>query len=277
MNGFVNEIILGNCENVLKECPNNSIQLVFTSPPYADISGKYLDGYSGPPPKKYNQWLIPKVREFYRVLKDDGSFILNIDSKVEDGFESTYVYELVTGIVKETGFKLFDSLFWDKGKFLPIRNRFGNRAEFLFFFVKQRDFKFNIDAFRNEYSPISIARMKNPIKKRFARTEENQKLDNYKPWSPNPKGALPGNIIECGSESQRVCDNHIACFPIKLTEKFILGCTAPGDIVLDPFCGVGSTLCGAKKHGRNYLGIDIFENYCNFSRERLKKIETVVS
>lgn len=272
MQSFINQIICGDCGEILKHCPDQWCQLIFTSPPYADVSGKYKDGYKGFPPGKYNDWIIPKIKEFYRVLNHRGSFILNIDSKVEgDGFESIYVYDLVCRIVKETGFRLFDSLIWDKGKFLPLRNRFGNRAEFLFFFVKQRDFKFNVDEFRNEYSPISIARMKNPIKRRFARTEQNQELSNYKPWSPNPKGALPSNIIECGSESQRICNNHVACFPVKLTEKFILGLTDENDVVMDPFCGTGSTLIGAKRNGRKYLGIDIFEDYVNFSIERLKK------
>lgn len=269
---FVNQILVGDCEMVLKDCPEKFFQLIITSPPYADIPNKYKDGYKGPPTDKYNDWFLPKVKEFYRTLKDDGSFILNIDNKVNEyGFESIYVYDLICRI-SQTGFQLFDTLFWDKGKFLPLKNRFGNRAEFLFFFAKQRDFKFKIDAFRNPYSPISIQRMKKPIKRRFARTEENQQLSNYKPWSPNPKGALPGNIIECGSESRRICDNHVACFPVKLTERFILGLTDENDIIMDPFCGTGSALVGAKKNKRNYLGIDISQDYCNFSIERLKDV-----
>ena len=273
MGKFINKVIRGDCKDVLKECPDGLINMIFTSPPYADTSGKYKDDYKGVAPELYCDWMIPKVKEFYRVLDNRGSFILNIDSKVDkDGFESIYVFDLVCRIVRETGFKLFDSLTWDKGKFLPLRNRFGNRAEFLLFFIKQRDFKFNIDMFRNPYSPVSVSRMKNPIKKRFARTEENQKLTNYKPWSPNLKGALPSNIIQCGSESQRICDNHVACFPVKLTEKFILGCTDKNDICMDPFCGTGSLLVGAKKHGRNYLGIDLSSDYVNFSIERLNNI-----
>jgi DNA modification methylase len=266
-------VIEGDCELILKEFPDKFCQLIFTSPVYANIANKYNNGYKGPPPDKYSDWMIPKIHEFFRCLKDDGSFVLNIDSKVENGFESIYVYELVCRIVKETGFKLFDTLIWHKGKFLPIRNRFGNQAEFLFLFVKQRNFKFNIDAFRNEYSPISIQRMKRPIKTRYARTQENQELtDNYKPWSPNPKGALPGNIISCGSESQRVCDSHVACFPVKLPEKFILGLTDENDICLDPFCGTGSALVAAKKNNRSFVGIDISEEYVNFSLDRLSKV-----
>ncbi len=271
INQITNKIFNGDCEKILKDFPEKCVNMIFFSPPYADIANKYKDGYKGVAPEDYSNWMIPKIHEMYRVLDNRGSMIINIDSKVgKDGFESIYVFDLICRIVRETGFKLFDSLTWDKGKFLPLRNRFGNRAEFLFFFIKQRDFKFHIDAFRNEYSKISIARMKNSIKRRFARTEENQMLtDNYKSWKPNPKGALPGNIIQCGSESQRICDNHVACFPIKLTERFILGLTNKDDICMDPFCGTGSLLVGAKKNGRNYIGIDLIKDYCEFSKNRL--------
>ena len=275
LNKIINQVICGDCEDILKQCPESFIQHIFTSPVYADTENKYNNGYKGPSPDKYTDWILPKIKQFARVLKNDGSFILNIDNKVEkNGFESIYVYDLVCRIVRETDFRLFDSLIWHKGKFLPLKNRFGNQSEFLFFFVKQRDFKFNIDAFRKEYNPISIARMRRPIKRRFARNQDNQNLtDNYKPWRPNVKGALPGNVIVCGSESQRICDTHVACFPVKLCDKFILGCSSESDIIMDPFCGTGSCLVSAKKNGRNFIGIDISEEYVNFSINRLNSTD----
>ena len=160
----INNVMCGDCELILKDFPEKICQLIFTSPVYADISNKYTDGYKGPSPDKYCDWMIPKIKEFARILKNDGSFVLNIDSKVEKGFESIYVYELVTRIVKETEFKLWDTLFWSKLKGLPLQNRFWNKVEFLFVFAKEKGFKFNINKFRTEYSPVSINRMKSPIK-----------------------------------------------------------------------------------------------------------------
>lgn len=269
---YINQVITGDCENVLKDCPDQFCQLIVTSPVYADISNKYKDGYKGVAPELYCDWILPKIIQFERILKNDGVFVLNIDSKVQNGWESVYVYELITRIVKETGFKLWDTLFWSKLKGLPLQNRFWNKVEFLFVFAKQKGFKFYIDEFRTEYSPVSLKRMDRPIKKRFARTKENQTENLYRDWKPHPKGSLPANLIEISSESKRICDDHVACFPISLPERFILGMTDKNDIVVDPFCGTGSTLVAAKKNGRNYLGIDISEDYVKFSKERLNNV-----
>lgn len=269
MDKFINSVLSGDCGEILKECPDQFFNMVFTSPPYADIDNKYKDGYKGVPPEQYSDWMIPKIKEFYRVLHNRGSVILNIDSKTEGGFESVYVYELICRIVKETGFKLWDTLFWNKMKGLPLKNRFWNKTEFIFVFVKNKGFTLNIDEMRNPYSEVSINRMKKPIKKRFARTEENQALNNYKPWSPHPKGALPSNLISISSESQRICDGHIAVFPTALPDYFIKGFTNAGDTVLDPFAGSGSTLVAAKQNNRKFCGIDISKDYVNFSIGRL--------
>ena len=262
-----NQILHGDCEKILKGFSDKFCQLIVTSPVYADIENKYQNGYKGPTPEEYGNWMIPKVKEFSRIIKDSGAFVLNIDSRVKNGFESIYVYDLVCRIVRETDFKLWDTLFWSKLKGLPLQNRFWNK------FVKQKNFKFNIDPFRTEYAKSSIYRMKSPIKKRFARTKENQEKCEFKEWQPNELGALPSNLLEISSENQRISDSHVACFPISLPEKFILGMTDQNDIVVDPFCGTGSTLLAAYKNNRKFIGIDIDSDYVKFSSERIGKYE----
>jgi DNA modification methylase len=266
---FTNQIITGDCETILKECSDQTFKLIFTSPPYADTANKYKDGYKGVAPEDYCNWFIPKIKEFYRVLDNKGSFILNIDDKVIDGFRHPYVYELVHRITTETGFKLFERLQWNKGKSLCHPKRFRSSVEYLFWFAKEKEFTFHIDEFRVPYNEISIKRMKKPLKKRFARTEENQDAAEYKDWAPNPKGALPSTIINIGSESQRVADNHVAVFPLKLAEQFIKGATNEGDLVLDPFNGTGTTCLAAKKLRRNYCGVDRDSEYCKFAIQRI--------
>jgi site-specific DNA-methyltransferase (cytosine-N4-specific) len=266
-----NQIICGDCEQICKKIPDGAINSIITSPPYAAISGKYLNGFVAPSPENYADWFLPKVKEFYRILNNKGSFILNIDDKVEDGFRSIYVYDLVCRITRETGFKLFEHLYWNKGKFLPNKKRFGNSVEYIFWFAKEKDFIFNLDEMRVPYNEASIKRMKKPIKKRFARTEENQNINEYKDWSPNPKGAIPPMIINIGSESKRISDNHVAVYPEKFAEYFIKGSSNIGNLVFDPFCGAGTTCVAAKKLGRSYFGIDICDEYVNFSKERVEK------
>ena len=126
-----------------------------------------------------------------------------------------------------------------------------------------------MDAMRKQYNPISIQRMKNPIKKRFNRTKENQDASDYKAWSPNPNGALPSVLVQIGSESKRISDNHTAVFPEKLCNYFIKGATKEGDLVCDIFSGSGSACVAAKRLKRNYLGFDISELYNTEAEQRL--------
>ena len=109
--------------------------------------------------------------------------------------------------------------------------------------------------------------MKNPLKKRFARTEND--LDEYKDWSPNPLGALPTTLINISSQSKRISDTHVAVFPMELVEYFIKGSTDEGDLVLDPFMGTGTTGVSCKKLNRNYLGFELETQYIEESKKRI--------
>jgi len=258
---LTNKCIVGDCEQILWEVPDKSVNLILTSPPYAGIEEKYRAGFAAPPPELYCDWFIPKVKEFHRVLADNGSFILNIDDKVIDGFRHPYVYELVVRIVKETGFQLFERINWNKGKCLCHPKRFRNPVEHVFWFAKGKNFTFHLDEMRLPYSAVSLKRMKKPLKKRFARTEENQDTTEYKNWGPNAKGALPSTLLNISSVTRRRSNKHFAMFPEKFAEYFIKGASNPGDLVLDPFAGAFTTCIAAKRLGRNYCGVDIFKEY----------------
>ena len=206
----INDIYLGDSLELLKQLPDDSIDLVITSPPYSTLK-VYVDN-PGVSADKYVDWFLPYCKEIQRVIKPTGSFILNINDKVEGGFRHPYVFDLISEIHKRTELKMFERLFWNKMKGLPNRSRFGDRVEYLFWFAKEKGFKFKIDEMRTPYSEKSIQRMKNPLKKRFARTEND--LDEYKDWSPNPLGALPTTLINISSQSKRISDTHVAVFPM---------------------------------------------------------------
>ena len=159
----LNEIYCMDCLEGMKLLPEHMVDLCITSPPYADIK-KYTD-FDGIPADQYCDWFLPKIKEIERILKPTGSFILNINDKVEEGFRHPYVYELIYRITKETGLKLFERLFWNKMKFIPNPYRFGDKVEYLFWFAKEKGFKFKLDEMRVEYSETSINRMKNKLKK----------------------------------------------------------------------------------------------------------------
>ena len=261
----INQIYRGDSLDLLKQLPDNSVDLVITSPPYADLK-VYIDN-PGILADNYVEWFLPICNEICRVIKPTGSFILNINDKVEGGFRHPYVFDLISEIHKRTELKMFERLFWNKMKGLPNRSRFGDRVEYLFWFAKEKGFKFNIDEMRTEYSEKSIQRMKKPLKKRFARTENDS--DEYKDWAPNPLGALPTTLVNISSESKKIADNHVAVFPVDLIEYFIKGATDKGDLVLDIFMGTGTTAVAAKKLGRNWMGFELQQDYIDVANIRV--------
>ena len=145
----------------------------------------------------------------------------------------------------------------------------GNNIKFSKEKQQEKGFKFNIDEMRTEYSEKSIQRMKKPLKKRYARTEND--TDEYKDWAPNPKGALPTTLVNISSESKRIADTHVAVYPIELVKYFIKGSTDKGDVVLDPFMGTGTTGVAAKQLGRNYIGFDLQQDYINVANKRIEE------
>jgi site-specific DNA-methyltransferase (adenine-specific) len=262
----LNKIHLGDSFELLRELPDNSIDLVLTSPPYSTLK-VYIDN-PGILPDDYVNWFIPYCKEIERVIKPSGSFILNINDKVQDGFRHPYVFDLISKLHKETGLKLFERLFWNKMKGLANKNRFGDRVEYIFWFAKQKGFYFDINSMRTPYSEKSIQRMKKPLKKRFARTKENQ-ISEYKDWAPHPDGALPTTLVNISSESKRVADNHVAVYPLELVKYFIKGSTKESDLILDPFMGTGTTALAAKQLNRNFIGFELQKDYIDVANRRL--------
>lgn len=261
----INQIHKGDSLELLKQLPDNSVDLVITSPPYSTL--KVYINNPGILADDYVDWFLPYCNEICRVIKPTGSFILNINDKVEGGFRHPYVFDLISEIHKKTELKMFERLFWNKMKGLPNRSRFGDRVEYLFWFAKEKGFKFNIDEMRTEYSEKSIQRMKKPLKKRFARTENDS--DEYKDWAPNPKGALPTTLINISSQSKKIADNHVAVYPVELVDYFVKGSTEEGDLVLDPFMGTGTTAVSCEKLGRNWIGFEKESEYIEVANERI--------
>lgn len=102
---IVGTFIAGDCEQEMKKIPTGSIDLIVTSPPYADKRNYgFEDGTIAP--DDYIAWFIPKAKQMFRILKPNGSFILNISDKVVDGFQHLYVFELVLKLCKSVGFHL---------------------------------------------------------------------------------------------------------------------------------------------------------------------------
>jgi DNA modification methylase len=208
-------------------------------------------------------------------LKPTGSFILNINDKANNGERSTYVFELVYRIVKETGLKLFDRYIWFKKSALPMTGdkRLNDRIEYIFHFVKDtKKFKTYTNRVREPYEEVSLKRFKskvhgNDIIDKNGMTELSQRGSS----KPHPLGKKPITVFRFDTGSALRGLQHPAPFHPQLPEFFIKWLTDEGDIILDPFMGGGTTAIAALKLNRNYLGFDINSEYKKMTRERIKK------
>jgi DNA modification methylase len=263
----LDSIILGDCEEVLEDFPDNSIDLIVTSPPYADQRAKT---YGGIKPDEYADWFLPKAAQFKRVLKPTGTFILNIKERVVDGERHTYVLELILKM-REQGWLWTEEYMWHKKNSYPGKwpNRFRDSWERLLQFNKCKQFKMYQDAVMvpvGDWAKTRLANLSETDKRRDESRSNSGFGKNVSNWVGRDL-VYPTNVLHMATE----CYNrsHSATFPVELPAWFIRLFTDTGDVVLDPFAGSGTTLVAAKEHGRHYIGIDISEEYYHLVRERV--------
>lgn len=270
----LNKTHLGDCMILVKKLPDNSIDLVVTSPPYADTVsyGKDVETFN---PGTYVDWFLPLFNEAKRFLKDSGSFILNINDRATNGERSIYVYELVTRIVKETGLKLFDRYIWFKKSALPMpgEKRLNDRIEYIFHFIKDsKKFKTNTDEVRVPYKEISLKRFRNKVHGNdIVKSDGTTELSQRGSSKANPKGAKPITVFRFNTGSALRGIKHPAPFHPDLPEWFIKWLTDEKDVVLDPFMGGGTVAEVSRKLKRNYVGFEINPLYIKMIEERLNK------
>ncbi len=265
---FSDHIVQGDCEDVLQALPDASVDLIVTSPPYAD---QRTSTYGGIKPEKYVAWFMPKADQFFRVLKPSGSFILNIKERVVNGERSTYVLELILEM-KKHGWLWTEEYMWHKKNSHPGKwpNRFRDNWERLLHFTKQKNFNMYQDEVMVPVGDWAKTRLKNL-------SETDMRRDNSKVGSGFGKNisnwvgrdmVYPSNVLYMATECYN--QQHSATFPEELPEWFIKLFTQPGDLVLDPFNGSGTTCVAANSLGRKYLGIDLSEEYCQIAINRLQ-------
>lgn len=270
----LNKTYLGDCIELVKKLPNNSIDLIVTSPPYADTVsyGKKVEVFN---PEKYVIWFLELCREVQRFLKPTGSFILNINDRATNGERSTYVFELVYRIVKETGLKLFDRYIWFKKSALPVtgEKRLNDRIEYIFHFVKDtKKFKTYTDRIREPYAEVSLKRFKNKVHGNDIILPDGRTVLSQRGSSkPHPLGKKPITVFRFDTGSALRGLEHPAPFHPQLPEFFIKWLTDEGDVILDPFMGGGTTAVSSIKLNRKFIGFDINPEYIKMTEERLKQ------
>lgn len=287
----LNKIYLGDSSVLLTDTslfPDNSVSLIVTSPPYAE---KRKNSYGGVHTSKYVEWFLPIAGELHRILKDDGSFILNIKEHPKNGERGTYVLELVLELKKQ-GWHWIEEYCWYKKNSFPGKwpNRFRDSWERCFHFTKRKKFKMYQDAVKVPIGDWASKRFKSMSENDFVRhiSKNNDHLGrNVSNWL-NKKKVFPHNVLVFEEEhrlySSNIVEtavdnsnkNHSAIFPIELPSWFIKVFTKDGDVVLDPFMGSGSTAVAAILHNRNYLGVELMPGYVEEANLSISEIEAEV-
>lgn len=265
------DLYLGDSAEQLRKLPDNSVDLIVTSPPYAD---QRKNTYGGIHPDKYVEWFLPISRELLRVLKPTGTFILNIKEKVVEGERSVYVMELILEMRKQ-GWLWTEEFIWHKKNCYPGKwsNRFRDAWERLLQFNKERKFHMYQEEVMVPMGDWAKSRLKNLSD--TDKIRDNSKVGsgfgkNISNWLTRDK-AYPTNVLHLATECSN--KNHSAAFPEELPEWFIKLFTKENDTVLDPFMGSGTTLIVANRMLRNSIGIEIVPEYYDMVKEQLKPVE----
>ena len=258
-NGFspVADLVLfeGDCLTLLADLPDKLVKLVVTSPPY-DLGKSYearldLDDYVAQQRRVIEQCV--------RVLHDQGSLCWQVGNYVENG-KIVPLDILLHPIFSSLGLHLRNRIVWQFGHGLHASKRFSGRYEVILWFTKGENYTFNLDAVR--------VPQKYPSKKHFKGPKRGQ-------LSGNPLGKNPSDIWQIPNVKANHVEKtaHPCQFPVELIERLVLSMTDPGDWVLDPFLGVGTTAIAALIHGRKAIGAEVMPQYVDIARERVQLAE----
>ncbi len=268
------KLFKGDSKIELEKIDANSVDLIFTSPPYADQRKKT---YGGIHPDKYVEWFIPISKQLLRVLKPTGTFVLNIKEKVANGERSTYVMELILAMKKQ-GWLWTEEFIWHKKNSYPGKwpNRFRDSWERLLQFNKEKKFHMYQEEVMVPMGDWKKTRLKNL-------SETDRKRDESKVGSGfgknisnwlNRHKAYPTNVLHLATECNN--KNHSAAFPEELPEWFIKLFTKMGDTVLDPFTGSGTTNIVAQRMNRNSIGIELVSEYYEIVKKQLEPVKLIL-
>jgi adenine-specific DNA-methyltransferase len=243
----------GDCLELLKQIPDNRIQLIVTSPPY-NIGKKYEKKTSL---DRYLSFQESVIKECVRTLSPKGSICWEVGNYVEKS-EVVPLDTVLYPIFKSLGLKLRNRIIWHFEHGLHCKKRLSGRYESILWFTKTDDYTFDLDSIR--------VPQKYPQKKYFKGPKKGQ-------FSCNPLGKNPGDVWDIPN----VKNNHIEktqhpCqFPVELIERLVLSLTRKDALVFDPFMGTGTTAVAALLHNRRAMGAEILPEYIQIAKKRIKE------
>jgi len=252
---YINKIICGDCLEVMKQIPDKSIDLTITSPPYDN-----LRNYQG-----YSFDFEGIAKELFRITKDGGVVVWVVGDATVNGSETGTSFKQAL-YFKEIGFNLHDTMIYQKINYIPLTHkRYEQEFEYMFILSKGAPKTFNPLLKKNKLG----GKKYNPNRPRdydgnAIRHNRSEEL-TFKEYGQ--KGNIFGYIVGAGND----ITNHPATFPEQLVADHIISWSNKNDLVFDPMNGSGTTTKMAKLLGRNFIGIEISEKYCEIARQRLRQ------
>jgi adenine-specific DNA-methyltransferase len=242
----------GDCLELLAQIPDGTAQLVVTSPPYN--LGKEYEKRSHL--SSYLDFQKAVIKECVRVLKSSGSICWQVGNYVENG-SIIPLDVLLFPIFRDLGLACRNRIIWHFEHGLHCSRRFSGRYETILWFTKSEDYHFDLD-------PVRIPQ-KYPGKKYFKGPKAGQ-------FSCNPLGKSPGDVWMIPNVKSNHVEKtiHPCQFPVELIERLVLSMTQPGDWVLDPFVGVGTSIVAAIRHDRKGAGAELSSAYVEVAKDRIK-------
>jgi adenine-specific DNA-methyltransferase len=253
---FESWIVNADCTNFLPKLPDQSIDLIVTSPPY-NIGKEYETRVSLP---LYLRQQKSVIRECVRVVKDGGSICWQVGNWVD----GPAVYPLDVALFplfRRLGLKCRNRIVWHFEHGLHASRRLSGRHETILWFTKGDNYTFELD-------PIRVPQ-KYPSKKHFKGPRAGE-------LSGNPLGKNPSDVWVFPNVKHNHVEKtiHPCQFPVELVERLVLSLTKPGDVVLDPFGGVGTAAVASGLHNRHSICVDTSEEYCTVAKQRIAQLRT---
>jgi len=245
----------GDCLDLLRTLPDGLAKLVVTSPPY-NLGKEYESRLSV---DSYVAGQRRVIAECVRALDPRGSICWQVGNYVDNG-EIIPLDVLLYPVFAELGLHMRNRIVWHFGHGLHASKRFSGRYEVVLWFTKTSEYTFDLDAVR--------VPQKYPDKRHFKGAKRGE-------LSGNPLGKNPSDVWEIPNVKSNHVEKtiHPCQFPVELVERLVLSMTEPGDWVLDPFLGVGTSAIAALIHGRRALGAEIEPRYMSIARERVRAAE----
>lgn len=282
---------LSDSRDTLRALPDGSVNLVFTSPPYAL---HFKKEYGNASKAEYVDWFLPFAKEIYRVLADDGSFVLNIGGSWNPGTptRSLYHYKLMIALVEEIGFHLAQECYWYNPAKMPVpaewvtvrRVRIKDSVEHVWWLSKNPFPKADNRKVLRPYSADMLRLARKGVKTTVRPSGHNITSSFDKIESG---GSIPSNVFEeqfanemiiAGNNSAndpytKRCKEsgtkiHPARFPATLPEFFVNLLTDESDLVVDPFAGSNTAGAVAERLGRRWIAVELVEEYLLASKFR---------